>query len=172
MRTRRHPYNPSSLTRRTAPRRRPTAGRQASPRQRTYPTQYRCGEGLNADNEADIKIKRAVIHGHQHPARPAMAAPIINTSEITRSVLMPRMAAIRRSCWVARQTRPNCVVDYPAQHHHADKGGEQDEDFGPVICTTPSPTVSRSTPCINVGIPVDLGPDSVGRSFVKSATCQ
>ncbi len=38
-----------------------------------------------------------------------MAAPIINTSEITRSVLMPRMAAIRRSCWVARQTRPNCV---------------------------------------------------------------
>ena len=43
------------------------------------------------------------------PASPAMAAPITNTSEITRSVLMPRIEAILRSCWVARQMRPSRV---------------------------------------------------------------
>ena len=43
------------------------------------------------------------------PARPAIAAPMTKTSEIIRSVLIPRMEAILRSCCTARHIRPSRV---------------------------------------------------------------
>ncbi|MNP54229.1 hypothetical protein D3C76_1487700 [compost metagenome] len=44
------------------------------------------------------------------PASPAMAAPITNTREMMRSVLMPMIEAIFRSCCTARHMRPNLVL--------------------------------------------------------------
>ena len=93
------------------------------------------------------------------PARPAIAAPMTNTREITRSVLMPRIAAIRRSCWVARQMRPSRVywiiqvrVSIPTS------AATRINTLVQVICTTPSPTVMRSAPLSSVGIPCWFGP--------------
>ncbi len=140
----------------------PSSRPQHRARQRADPAQHRGGEGLMADNKSDIEVEGAVVRGHQHAGQTGhRRADDEAYQEITRSVLMPRIAAMRRSCWVAAADAPQPgMLNNRGRDKHPHQRATKINTLVQVICTTPSPTVMRNAPLSSVGIPCWFGPGS------------
>ncbi len=100
-------------------------------RQRTNTAEYRCGKGLDADDEPGEKVEGAVVHGDQYAGQCRHGCTddeyVRNDPISVDTQDRGHLAILLRGAAHAAQLG---VLDDVGQHAHANERGNQDEDLG------------------------------------------
>ena len=100
-------------------------------RQGANPAEHRCGKRLNANHKPDVEIKGAVIHGDEHTCQ-ARHGRTNDKDQGDNPVGIDPQNGGHFTVLLYRAAHPPQpgMVDYPGQHQHAGKRGDQDKYFG------------------------------------------